>query len=365
MKGHKSINNYRTDQSHAVHSSGQRGVTPCPRSAIPRLAIVVPCYNESETLPSSNRQLLDLLDSMKASGVIAPSSYILYVDDGSRDATWDYIVSLNDESEYVGGLCLSGNSGQQNALIAGMEYVADKCDAVITIDADLQDDIKVIPLMIEEYMKGYDLVFGVRNRRDSDTWLKRSSSHAFYRMMKRLSGHYISNHSDFRLMSRRVISVLEKYGERNIFLRGIIPSMGFFQSQVIYDRLPRVAGETKYSYPKMFNLAADGITSFSIRPVRMVTWLGVIFIIIALGMLTFVLWQRFSGRTTEGWASLMLSVWFCSGTLLVALGIIGEYIGKIYSEVKHRPRYIIDMDRPPSAMSANHDSSIGQGGDKI
>jgi len=328
-----------------------RGVTPHPREKTPALAIVVPCYNEYEMLPIAHTRLMSLLKEMIAEQTVSPESYLLYVDDGSRDSTWMLLERFAEDDDNVSAVLLSANAGQQNAMLAGIEIAGQNADAAITIDADLQDDIRAIPKMVEEYMKGYDAVYGVRRRRDSDTWLKRVTSMQFYRTMRRLGINTVYNHSEFRLLSKRVMSLLPGYSERNMFLRGIIPAIGFPQAKVIYDRRAREAGKTKYSYAKLANLAIDGITSFSVKPVRLVLWIGVIFIFIAFCMLVFVLWQRFTDNSIEGWASLMLSVWFCSGTILVSLGIIGEYIGKIYSEVKHRPRYQIDMVIPPKTSN--------------
>lgn len=346
---HQNISSPSPAEGVPAPEANPRGVAPEARAEAPVLAVIVPCYNEREVLAITNSTLLSVLHEMKNAGIIHPGSYILYVDDGSRDNTWEIIKGYSDVSDEVGGICLGANAGQQNAMLAGMEYASTRCDAAVTIDADLQDDVRALPRMVGEYMKGYDVVYGVRSRRDSDTWLKRTTSIQFYRTMRKLGVNTVYNHSEFRLLSRRVLQAIPSFGERNLFLRGIIPSIGFAQAKVIYDRQPRAAGETKYSYAKLANLAVDGITSFSVRPVRMVLWIGVVFILIAICMLVFVLWQRFTNQSIEGWASLMLSLWFCSGSILVALGIIGEYIGKIYSEVKHRPRYQIDTVLPPSS----------------
>lgn len=342
-------------EGYPAPEANPRGVEPTPRTSAPRLAIIVPCYNEAEMLPIAHQALSSLLEEMISAGTVTPDSYILYVDDGSRDATWRIIEQTAESHANVRGACLSANAGQQNAMLAGIELATRDADASVTIDADLQDDIRAIPEMVRQYMAGYDVVYGVRRRRDSDTWLKRTTSLHFYRTMQSLGVNTVYNHSEFRLMSRRVMEILPAYEERNLFLRGIIPAIGFPQAKVIYDRMPRVAGETKYSYAKLANLAVDGITSFSVRPVRLVLWIGLIFILIALCMLVFVLWQRFTNQSIEGWASLMLSIWFCSGTVLVSLGIIGEYIGKIYSEVKHRPRY--QVDRYIGTPSESHSAS--------
>lgn len=308
-----------------------------------RLAIVVPCYNEEEVFASSERQLRELLLRMEAEGLVDDGSRVVYVDDGSRDATWDLIEKAVSEFPHCNcGVKLGHNAGHQNALLAGMEAVADGFDAVITIDADLQDDIEAIPEMVREYKKGADIVFGVRDARDTDTWFKRSSAEAFYKTMTRLGVETVPNHADFRLLSARAVRELLKYKERNIFLRGIVPKIGLRQAEVRYDRKAREAGESKYPLRKMLNFALEGITSFSIRPVRMVFMVGVVFVAVAFFILIYTLYRYFTHDVIEGWTSLMLSIWFCTGILLLALGIIGEYVGKIFLEVKERPRYTVD-----------------------
>lgn len=314
------------------------------RTEIPVLCVVVPCLNEEAALPLSHNCLAAVLTSLKTSGRISADSYILYIDDGSTDSTWDVITSLaSDCASDVGGLRLSANSGHQNALVAGMEAVADYADIVVTIDADLQDDPWAIGTMVEEYMKGYEIVYGVRADRTSDSRAKRGLAQIHYRLMELLGARTVYNHSDYRLMSHRAIKSLCSYEERNLYLRGIVPMLGFAQSKVYFTRAQRVAGKTKYPLGRMFNFAADGITSFSVRPVRMVFVTGVIFMLIAFAILIYVLIRYLSGHTIEGWSSLMVSVWLCCGVLLMALGVTGEYIGKIYTEVKHRPRYHLEQ----------------------
>ncbi len=309
---------------------------------IPRIALVIPCFNEQEVLTQTNLTLISLIKHMIASNEIASDSYLLYVDDGSRDNTWNLIEKFAIEEPVVRGLKLAANVGHQNALIAGLEAVKDACDAAISIDADLQDDIEAIPKMVAEFKKGYEIVYGVRSNRDSDTWFKRESAQGFYRVMNNLGVKSVYNHADFRLMSAEAIKDFLEYDERNIFIRGIIPLLGRTQTSVHYERKPRQAGESKYPLKKMINFAVDGITSFSVRPVRLVFFLGLGFMLVALGIFVYVLIRYFGGETIEGWTSLMLSIWFCSGVVLISLGIIGEYIGKIYTEVKHRPRYSIE-----------------------
>lgn len=309
---------------------------------IPRLALVVPCLNEEETLQSTAESLTTLLSGLISAGRIDYDSFIMFVDDGSTDGSWNIISSLADNYDNIRGIKLTANTGQQNAILAGLDEVFHCCDAALTIDADLQDDLCAVPEMIDAYASGCEVVYGVRDNRDSDTRWKRSTAMAYYKIAEWLGVRQIPNHSEFRLLSHEVISRLRFYGERNIYLRGLIPSIGFREHRVYYTRRPRAAGKTKYSLRRMMNLAADGITSFSIKPVRLVFAVGLIFLLIALGILLYVLIQHFNGRSTEGWSSIMLSIWFCSGIVLMSLGIIGEYIGKIYLEVKHRPRYTID-----------------------
>jgi len=311
--------------------------------AKPILAIVSPCYNEEEVLTSTTQQLTRLLDSMVQGGTISPQSRIVYVDDGSKDRTWQLIDSFAKAHGNVCGVKLAGNSGHQNALVAGLEASLDFADVLVSIDADLQDDIKVIAHMVESYsVKGCDIVYGVRRERKTDTWFKRTTAQGFYKLMHHLGVKSVYNHADFRLMSKRAVRQLLNYGERNLFLRGIVPLIGYKTDQVFYDRIERQAGESKYPLSKMLNFAIDGITSFSIRPVRLVFTMGVVFMLIALVMLVYVLYSYFSGHAVTGWSSMILSVWFVGGCVLIGLGIVGEYIGKIYIEVKQRPRYNVE-----------------------
>ncbi|MBR6489354.1 MAG: glycosyltransferase family 2 protein, partial [Muribaculaceae bacterium] len=274
--------------------------------------------------------------------IISKDSKLLYVDDGSRDDTWKIISRLAAESSQVAGVKLACNSGHQNALMAGLAAAVDHCDVTISIDADLQDDIKVIPQMVERYLDGCDIVFGVRRERKSDSWFKRTTANMFYGMMKRLGVSTIENHADFRLMSRRAVLSLLDYKERNLFIRGIVTKLGYKTDCVYYDRSARIAGESKYPFAKMMNFAIDGITSFSVKPVRLVMQVGLVFLLIALIMLIYVLCAYFMGRAVSGWPSLILSVWIVGAFVLIGLGIIGEYVGKIYTEVKNRPRYNVD-----------------------
>lgn len=307
------------------------------------LYIVVPCYNEQEVLPATTGSLVELLKKLVATDMVDQESRLLYVNDGSTDATWQLIEQHTQAHHEVCGVKLAGNVGHQNALLAGMETACEKADIIVTVDADLQDDISVIGQMIEKYQQGCDIVYGVRRERKSDTWFKRNTALAFYKLMKSLGVKSVYNHADYRLMSRRAVKQLLCYRERNLFLRGIVPLVGYKSDTVYYDRSQRLAGESKYPLGKMLGFAVDGITSFSIKPVRMVFMLGLVFTLIALGMLIYVLVAYFSGRTVSGWSSLILSIWFVGGCVLVGLGIVGEYIGKIYIEVKDRPRYNIEQ----------------------
>lgn len=306
------------------------------------IIIVVPCYNEQEVLADSNNRLLKLLKQMISDNIISSNSRILYINDGSKDRTWQIIKQLHDDNPFVGGVNLSKNVGHQNALVAGVTVAQDMGDTIITIDADLQDDINTIPEMIKKYEEGNDIVYGVRQERKTDSFFKRQSALFFYKLMEILGVNTVYNHADFRLMSNRAVKELLKYKERNLFLRGIVPLIGYQTANVYYNRDKRTAGKSKYSFRKMLNFAIDGITSFSIRPVRMVFIIGLVFILISFCILIYALYALFSGNAVKGWTSIILSIWFVGGCILMGLGIVGEYIGKIYIEVKDRPRYNIE-----------------------
>ena len=306
------------------------------------LAIVVPCYNEEEVLPQTNRQLRDLLDNMTRDGLVSAASYILYVNDGSRDRTWDIIAGYCEADKRVRGLKLAGNVGHQNALMAGLETARHDADVTVSIDADLQDDIHAIPEMLVKYNEGCDIVYGVRRKRTTDTFFKRTTAQMFYRFMTGMGVKSVYNHADFRLMSRRAVDALCQYEERNLFLRGLVPLLGYKTDKVYYDRLERQAGESKYPLSKMMSFAIDGVTSFSVKPLRLIFDLGMIFLLISLGILIYVIVALCQGRGVQGWASLMLSIWFVGGCVLICLSIIAAYIGRIYTEGKHRPRYNIE-----------------------
>lgn len=306
-----------------------------------KLILVVPCYNEEAVLTETTRQLSLILDELKEKQRI-DEGCILYVNDGSKDRTWELIEQFAQQNDYVEGLKLAHNVGHQHALWAGLEWAADRGDAIVTIDADLQDDVRAIIDMTEAYLRGNEVVFGVRRERKTDTVFKRTTALAFYRLMQMMNSNTVYNHADFRLMSRRAVNALLSYPERNLFLRGMVASMGFKTESVYYDRTERFAGESKYPLRKMLAFALDGITSFSIRPLQLITLLGLTFMLISVGVIIYGIVKHFEGQTIEGWTSLMVSIWFIGGAILVACGIIGEYVGKIYIEVKRRPRYFIE-----------------------
>ena len=309
-----------------------------------KLAIVAPCYNEEEMLPISAPKLVALLDSLVADEKIAPDSFLLFVNDGSRDSTWRIISDLHDANPMCHGLNLSRNVGHQNAIMAGMLTAIsepESADAVITIDVDLQDPLECIPEMIDDYYKGFDVVYGVRSSRASDSFMKRFTAESFYKLQAHLGLKTIYNHADFRFMSRRVIIELEQYEERNLYLRGIIPMIGFPSTTVEEVRAEREAGTTKYTLKKMLTLAFDGITSFSVKPIYLILLLGVIFVFIAIAIGIYVLVSLINGSTVRGWSSLMLSIWLVGGIIMISIGLVGLYVGKVYIETKHRPRYHI------------------------
>lgn len=319
-----------------------RRITVCKKMRSERkicLALVVPCMDEEDALQCTHPRLLSLLAEMERDGIVSPESYIVYVDDGSTDRTWDLISSYAGEN--VKGLRLSRNYGHQYALLAGLEYVCGRCDACVSIDADMQDDPSVIPGMVKAYAEGAEIVYGVRSRRPGDSWFKKYSAHGFYTLLHTLGVECVYDHADYRLLGYDALTALMEYGERNLFLRGIVPKLGFRQEKVYYERGERKNGKSKYPLGRMLEFAADGVTSFSVRPVRMLFWLGILFLATAVGVGVYVFVRYFEGETIEGWTSLILSIWFCTGILLIGLGILGEYVGKIYMEVKKRPRYHI------------------------
>lgn len=308
----------------------------------PILYIVVPCFNEEEILSLTNSRLIDLLHGMAADELVSAESRICYVNDGSCDATWEIITKLSQQYEEIVGISLARNYGHQNAVFAGMSRMKDSADAIITIDADLQDDINVIPSMVEHFRNGCDIVYGVRKERKTDTAFKRLTAQMFYKTMESLGVETVYNHADFRLMSKRAVEQLCSFPERNLYLRGIIPLLGYKTSKVYYNREERAAGESKYPLRKMLALAADGITSFSVKPIRIMLFSGVFMLIVAAVIFLYVLVSLFMARSVAGWTSIMLSLWFIGGMVITCLGVVGEYIGKIFMEVKRRPRYNIE-----------------------
>lgn len=315
-----------------------------------KLQIVVPCYNEQEVLPETCRQLDALLERLIASGKISPDSGILFVDDGSRDATWTLIEYEARMRRRVAGIKLSRNQGHQNAVLAGM--MATDGDAVVTIDADLQDDIEAIEKMVDRYCEGCEVVYGVRADRSTDTFFKRSTALLFYRLLAAFGVDLVHNHADFRLMSRRAIDALREYREVNLYLRGIVPLIGYRSATVEYDRKERFAGESKYPLSKMLKLAVQAVTSFSTVPLQIITLVGLSVFAGAMGVSTWVLWvSLFTDRAVPGWASTVLPMTMLGGIQILCIGVIGAYLGKIYSETKSRPRYFIDrLTRPFAAL---------------
>ena len=308
-----------------------------------KLWVIVPCYNEEAVLPITAPLFLTELQKMITEGKISAESRILFVNDGSKDSTWDIICNLSLQDEHYLGISQSRNRGHQNALLAGLMTLKDKADAVISIDADLQDDINAIDEMLEEFEKGSDVVYGVRSKRDKDSFFKRFTAESYYRILNKMGAKVIFNHADFRLMSKRALQAFSLYHETNIFLRGMVPLVGYKSSIVTYERAERLAGKSKYPLRKMLALAWEGVTSLSIRPIRMITWLGLIIFFISLIMIVYSLVSFFIGATVSGWASTLCSIWALGGLQLFAIGIIGEYIGKIYMEAKRRPRYIVEQ----------------------
>ena len=307
-----------------------------------KLYIAVPCYNEEAVLPDSAAKLRDKLRSMMADGLISDDSRIVFIDDGSADATWRLITELHESDSIYSGIKLSRNRGHQNALMCGLMTLKDEADAVISIDADLQDDIGVFDEMVRKYESGCDVVYGVRSKRKTDTFFKRFTAEGYYKVLDRMGAKVIFNHADFRLMSRRALRAFAEFHETNLFLRGLVPMVGYKSDIVTYERSERLAGESKYPLKKMLALAWEGITSLSTKPIKMITRLGIIILIISLVMLIYTLIRYFMGATNTGWASLMVSIWAIGGLQMLAIGIIGEYIGKIYLESKHRPRFIVE-----------------------
>ena len=306
-----------------------------------KLYIVIPCYNEEEVLDKTKTELKKKMNTLIQNKKIDKQSKVIFVNDGSKDKTWDLIQKFYEEDKLFGGINLSRNRGHQNALLAGLLTVKDDADIVISMDADLQDDIDAIDLMIEKRKEGADIVYGVRNSRKKDSFFKRTTAQGFYRVMKMLGVDVIYNHADYRLTSRRVLDSLKDYREVNLFLRGIFPLIGFKSDIVYYERKERFAGKSKYPLKKMLNFAWDGITSFSVKPIRLVLNVGVIILFLSFLMILYSIIQKVLGNTVDGWTFIVCSLWLLGGIQMLSLGIIGEYIGKIYSETKARPRYLV------------------------
>lgn len=309
---------------------------------MPRLMIVVPCYNEQEVLPLTMPKLTEFLSGLIGKGKVSEQSGILFVNDGSRDGTWDIIKEEHSKNRLVYGLNLAANVGHQNALLAGLVTAADMCDVTISIDADLQDDIAVMEEMVDKYIAGADIVYGVRSDRKKDSFFKRTTAQGFYKFMNALGVKTVYNHADYRLMSRRAVKQLENYKESNLFLRGIVPLLGYKTECVYYSRGERAAGESKYPLKKMLSFAWNGISSFSAKPIRLVAILGLIIVLCSIAAFVYILVSYLGGNTSAGWPSLMASIWFLGGVQLFSIGLVGEYVGKTYIESKQRPRYNIE-----------------------
>ena len=307
-----------------------------------KLYLAIPCYNEEEVLRDSAGKLLNKYNSLMEQGKITADSKIVFIDDGSKDRTWEIIKELHEKNPVYQGIKLSRNRGHQNALLCGLITLKDKADVEISIDADLQDDINAFDAMLEKFEEGCDVVYGVRSKRETDTFFKRFTAEAFYKILNKLGAKVIFNHADFRLMSKRALEAFSQYKETNIFLRGMVPLVGYKSDVVTYERFERLAGESKYPLKKMLALAWEGITSLSIQPIRMITWLGGIIFVISFIMIIYSLISLIAGTAVSGWASTLCSIWALGGLQLLAIGIIGEYIGKIYLETKRRPRFIVE-----------------------
>ncbi|MDO4464907.1 MAG: glycosyltransferase family 2 protein [Bacillota bacterium] len=308
-----------------------------------KLYLVIPCYNEEEVLPETAKRLKDKLSSLVQAGKIHPDSRIVFVNDGSRDKTWEIIQELHGEDIVFSGINLSRNRGHQNALLAGLMTVKDHADMVISMDADLQDDINAVDAMVDKYLDGFDIVYGVRSSRAKDTFFKKATAEGFYKLMNVMGANTVFNHADYRLMSRRALDGLAEFGEVNLFLRGVVPMIGYPCDIVYYERGERFAGKSKYPFGKMLSFAIEGITSLSTKPIRMITGLGFFIFIVSIGMLIYSIVRHFMGATIVGWTTLMVSVWAIGGLILLSLGVVGEYIGKIYLETKARPRFLIEQ----------------------
>jgi glycosyltransferase involved in cell wall biosynthesis len=306
------------------------------------LYIVIPCYNEEAVLPETEKRLTVKLQKMMDKGLISEKSRMVFVDDGSKDRTWTLISEMYEKNPYVLGIKSSKNRGHQNTLLEGLMTVKEDCDMAVSMDADLQDDIEVLDQFVEKHYEGCDIVYGVRSARKTDTWFKRTTAEGFYKLMEQMGVNIVYNHADYRLMSRRALNELENFKEVNLFLRGIVPMIGFKTDVVTYERSERFAGESKYPLRKMIAFALDGITSLSIKPIRLITGMGFLLFFVSVILLIYYAIGYFLGKTIHGWATLVISIWGIGGLQLLAIGIVGEYIGKIYLETKARPRYIVE-----------------------
>ncbi len=306
------------------------------------LYLIIPCYNEEEVLPETSRRLTEKLNALIGAGKISDRSRMVFVDDGSKDRTWEMIEELHRTNPLIDGIKMSRNRGHQNALYGGMMTAKAHCDFAISLDADLQDDIDVLDQFIDRFYEGYEIVYGVRSSRKKDSFFKRFTAQSFYKIMRLFGVEIVYNHADYRLMSRRAMDELEKFGEVNLFLRGVVPLIGLKSCTVTYERQKRFAGKSKYPLTKMLAFATDGITSFSIKPIRLITSLGLLIFFVSIAMLIYFLIVYFLGKTVSGWASTVISIWAIGGLQMMAIGVIGEYIGKIYLETKNRPKFIVE-----------------------
>lgn len=320
---------------------------------LPILYVVIPCYNEEEVLPVTSGLFFDKIHALAKAEKISPESRVLFVNDGSKDNTWPIIRKLSEENECCEGICLSRNRGHQNALLAGLMTARRYADVTISIDCDGQDDINAMDEMIDHYHKGMDIVYGVRSKRDTDTWFKRTTAESFYKLMNALGAQTVYNHADYRLMSRRALDGLAQFHEVNLFLRGLVPLVGYPSSIVTYERAERMAGESHYPLKKMLSFAFDGITSLSVKPIRLITTLGFLISFISALAILWVFATKFFGQTVSGWSSMACAIFFMGGVQLLCLGVIGEYIGKIYNETKARPRFLISESTLPERGQEN------------
>lgn len=321
-----------------------------------KLYMVIPCYNEEEVLPETSKRLREKINSLIEKGKIDKESRIVFVNDGSKDKTWEIIKTLHEEDPVFSGINLTRNRGHQNALLAGLMTVMDYADMAISMDADLQDDVDAIDEMIDKYLDGIDIVYGVRSSRAKDTFFKKATAEGFYKIMNSMGANTVFNHADYRLMSKRALEGLSQFQEVNLFLRGIVPMIGYPTDVVYYERGERFAGESKYPLGKMLSFAIEGITSLSTKPIRMITFLGFFIFLVSIGILIYSLVRHFMGATIVGWTTLMVSVWGIGGLILLSLGVVGEYIGKIYLETKARPRFIVEQFLDEAAQREKNDN---------